>query len=180
MTWFLKKTFDALASFALSITLLSFLMLMTVLGTLEQTHSSLFEVQSRYFESAFVIHHVARHFDGVADVRDELGVLIRREPAGQFVDLAVGRQEGHRFPQFGAAERAILGIAMGHLVVRAGVRLVHLVTGLVDDLSLHRFGLGEGGCAEGEHERDGSNPCEQLAHYELLSRNERGSTRAYT
>lgn len=51
------KVFDALASFWLSVTLLSFLFLLTVLGTLEQTQTSLFEVQRRYFESAFVIHH---------------------------------------------------------------------------------------------------------------------------
>lgn len=54
----LWKTFDALASFWLSITVLSFLLLLVVLGTLEQTRSSLYEVQSRYFESLFVIHRV--------------------------------------------------------------------------------------------------------------------------
>lgn len=51
------KVFDVLASMGLSITLLAFLLLLTVLGTLEQTTTSLFEVQRRYFESAFVIHH---------------------------------------------------------------------------------------------------------------------------
>jgi hypothetical protein len=54
----LEKTFAALASFALAIVVLAFLFLITVIGTLEQTHSSLFEVQQRYFESTFVIHHV--------------------------------------------------------------------------------------------------------------------------
>ncbi len=54
----LEKTFAALSSFALAIVVLAFLMLLTVIGTLEQTRTSLFEVQTRYFESAFVMHHV--------------------------------------------------------------------------------------------------------------------------
>jgi hypothetical protein len=58
MKSFLEKAFAALSSFALAIVVLAFLFLLTVIGTLEQTHSSLFEVQQRYFESAFVIHHV--------------------------------------------------------------------------------------------------------------------------
>jgi ResB-like family protein len=54
----LDKTFAALASFALTIVVLSLLLLLVVIGTLEQTHTSLFEVQTRYFDSLFVIHHV--------------------------------------------------------------------------------------------------------------------------
>jgi hypothetical protein len=50
------RVFDAISSMWISITLLSFLLLLTVLGTLEQTQTSLFEVQRRYFESIFVIH----------------------------------------------------------------------------------------------------------------------------
>jgi len=53
------KTFDVLASYGLAITVLAFLFLLTVLGTLEQTRTSLYEVQQRYFESAFVLHKVA-------------------------------------------------------------------------------------------------------------------------
>lgn len=52
----IAKVFDAIASLWLSITLLSFLLLLTVLGTLEQTQSSLFEVQRKYFESLFLVH----------------------------------------------------------------------------------------------------------------------------
>jgi hypothetical protein len=55
----LGKVFDVLASFALAITVIAFLMLLTIIGTLEQTRSSLFEVQTKYFESLFVVHHVA-------------------------------------------------------------------------------------------------------------------------
>lgn len=47
---------EAIGSFWLAITLLSFLFLLVVIGTLEQTNTSLFEVQRRYFDSAFVIH----------------------------------------------------------------------------------------------------------------------------
>jgi hypothetical protein len=54
----LEKTFAALASFALAITVLAFMFLLVVIGTLEQTRSSLFEVQAKYFESLFVIHHI--------------------------------------------------------------------------------------------------------------------------
>src|SRR5262245_13673571 len=43
---------------ALSIGVLSFLLVLTILGTLEQTRSSLFEVQTRYFDSLWVVHHV--------------------------------------------------------------------------------------------------------------------------
>lgn len=53
-----KKAFDALASFWLAIVVLAFLFLLTVIGTLEQTRSSLYEVQQRYFESAFVVHKI--------------------------------------------------------------------------------------------------------------------------
>jgi hypothetical protein len=51
-----SRLFDALSSLALSITVLAFLFLLVVLGTLEQTRTSLYEVQSRYFDSAFVLH----------------------------------------------------------------------------------------------------------------------------
>ena len=59
MRRFLVALYGALSSFWLSITVLSFLFLLTVLGTLEQTRSSLYEVQKNYFESAFVMHRVA-------------------------------------------------------------------------------------------------------------------------
>ncbi len=54
----LTRTIDFLSSMALAIVVLSFLMLLTVIGTLEQTTTSLYEVQRRYFESMFVVHHV--------------------------------------------------------------------------------------------------------------------------
>jgi hypothetical protein len=54
----LRKTFDALASYWLAIVVLAFLFVLTVLGTLEQTRTSLYEVQQRYFGSAFVMHKI--------------------------------------------------------------------------------------------------------------------------
>ncbi|MCG3133291.1 MAG: hypothetical protein HMLKMBBP_00416 [Planctomycetes bacterium] len=54
----LSRAFAFAASMGLAITVLSLLLLLTVLGTLEQASSSLFEVQRRYFESLFVVHHV--------------------------------------------------------------------------------------------------------------------------
>ncbi len=47
-----------LGSFGLAIVILSFLLLLTFLGTLAQAQSSLYEVQRRYFESLFVVHTV--------------------------------------------------------------------------------------------------------------------------
>jgi hypothetical protein len=54
----LSKTFDALASFGLTVVVLTFLLLLTVIGTLEQANTSLFEVQKKYFESLVLVHHV--------------------------------------------------------------------------------------------------------------------------
>jgi hypothetical protein len=47
-----------LSSLALSCTLLVLLMLLTWLGTLEQVHTGLYEVQKKYFESFFLTHDV--------------------------------------------------------------------------------------------------------------------------
>ena len=52
----LRWLVDALSSFWLSCTLLLLLAVLTWLGTLEQVHSGLFEVQKKYFESAWVLH----------------------------------------------------------------------------------------------------------------------------
>ncbi|MBI5432995.1 MAG: cytochrome c biogenesis protein ResB [Planctomycetes bacterium] len=46
-----------LSSLWLCVTLLVLLALLTWLGTLEQVHTGLFEVQKKYFESIFFIHH---------------------------------------------------------------------------------------------------------------------------
>jgi len=48
---------DVLSSFGLSCTLLIILALLTWLGTLEQVNKGLYDVQRRYFESFYVIHH---------------------------------------------------------------------------------------------------------------------------
>ena len=45
-----------LSSFALAIVLLLVLLVLTFLGTLEQRHASLFDVQRRYFESVVLVH----------------------------------------------------------------------------------------------------------------------------
>ncbi|MCY2958962.1 MAG: cytochrome c biogenesis protein ResB [Planctomycetota bacterium] len=53
----LDKFANALSSLWLSCTLLVLLGLLTWLGTLEQVHTGLFEVQRKYFESLFLVHH---------------------------------------------------------------------------------------------------------------------------
>src|SRR5262249_11955519 len=74
--------------------------------------------------------------------------------------------------------RAVLRVAFRHLVIDGGVRLVHLVTADVDDLPLHRFGLGEGVCAEREHERESTQSGKQFTHAESFRQGQ--PTRAYT
>lgn len=52
----LKLTADLLASYGFACVIFLFMLLLTFLGTLEQTTHGLFEVQKKYFESLFVIH----------------------------------------------------------------------------------------------------------------------------
>lgn len=51
-------TMRVLGSFGLAVTLLLILFLLTWFGTLEQVDHGLYDVQKRYFESWFVVHHV--------------------------------------------------------------------------------------------------------------------------
>jgi len=45
------------SSYGLAVTLLLLLLTLTLLGTLEQASSSLYDVQRKYFESLFLVHH---------------------------------------------------------------------------------------------------------------------------
>lgn len=56
MTKAVKLTIDFLASYGFACVIFLFMLLLTFLGTLEQTTQGLFEVQKKYFESLFVIH----------------------------------------------------------------------------------------------------------------------------
>ncbi|MDQ1257085.1 MAG: hypothetical protein QG656_1686, partial [Candidatus Hydrogenedentes bacterium] len=51
-----QRLFDFFASYGLSVVLLLFLALLTLLGTLEQVDHGLYEVQKQYFESLFLVH----------------------------------------------------------------------------------------------------------------------------
>jgi ResB-like family len=51
-----KKVFGFLASFGLAVVVLSFLLLLTWLGTLEQTRMGLYDVQKKYFDSLFCFY----------------------------------------------------------------------------------------------------------------------------
>lgn len=53
-----KRIYEFLSGYAFAITLLAFLLLLTFLGTIEQTQAGLFDVQRRYFESVVVWHHI--------------------------------------------------------------------------------------------------------------------------
>jgi len=50
------RVVGVLSSFALAIVLLLVLLVLTFLGTLEQRHASLFDVQRKYFESVVLVH----------------------------------------------------------------------------------------------------------------------------
>jgi len=60
MRWILDRLLKLFSSLGLSVVLLILLGLLTWLGTIEQVHSGLFEVQKKYFESAFLIHQAGR------------------------------------------------------------------------------------------------------------------------
>ena len=50
----LKRVFDIFASFGFAVTVLTLLLVMTYLGTLEQLEHGLFDSQRKYFESWFI------------------------------------------------------------------------------------------------------------------------------
>ena len=54
----MKKLFDFLASYGFAVVLLILLTILTLFGTLEQAHSSLFDVQNKYFNSFFLVHYL--------------------------------------------------------------------------------------------------------------------------
>jgi len=53
-----KRLFAFLGSYGLSVVLLLFLSLLTLLGTFEQVDHGLYAVQKKYFASLFLVHHV--------------------------------------------------------------------------------------------------------------------------
>ncbi len=55
---FLRTCYRYLSSYGLSCILFLLLFLLTLLGTLEQIHAGLFDVQKKYFESVFLIHEL--------------------------------------------------------------------------------------------------------------------------
>ncbi|MBI3272936.1 MAG: cytochrome c biogenesis protein ResB [Planctomycetes bacterium] len=109
----LHKGFDLLASYGFAVVLLSFLLLLTFLGTLEQGRRSLFEVQTRYFESLLVLHDflgVTVPLPGVYLLLFLLGINLL---AGGFIRIR--------------KSRATVGVLIVHLGI-----LVMLVSGLIE------------------------------------------------
>lgn len=58
MMSFVGKFFRFCSSYGVSVVLLFFLLLLTFFGTLEQVNLGLHEVQKKYFESFFLVHHI--------------------------------------------------------------------------------------------------------------------------
>lgn len=52
----ITRVFSFLGSYGLAVVLLILLLVLVLFGTLEQVNQGLYEVQKRYFESAFVVH----------------------------------------------------------------------------------------------------------------------------
>jgi len=52
-----RSIFDFFASYGFAIVIMSLLMLLTLFGTLEQVEHGLYEVQKKYFDSLFLVHH---------------------------------------------------------------------------------------------------------------------------
>ncbi len=100
------------SSLALSVALLLMLGLLTWLGTLEQVDHGLFEVQKRYFESFFLVHHAGSIPIPLPGANLVLCLL--------FVNLAVGGMARMR------RDRRTAGILIAH----AGI-LILLLSGFV-------------------------------------------------
>src|SRR2546427_4767962 len=125
---------------------------------------------------AVFLRHVARNLDGMADVRDDLCVAVRRKTAAELVELPVLGEDGHR----GALLRAHRGTVGLVAMVLGRVSLVLHVTGLVDDLALHRHFLGEGGRTQRYDERRRCQCCRELTHAGgLLKENRKKRSRLY-
>ena len=116
----IQKLTDVLSSLGLSCILLIFLALLTWLGTLEQVNTGLFDVQRRYFESVYVIHHVGPVGIPLPGAMLVMGVL--------FVNLVLG---GIVRIRKGAATAGIIVTHVGILMLLAAgyVKAYHSVDG---------------------------------------------------
>ncbi|MCF6286214.1 MAG: hypothetical protein L3K26_13650, partial [Candidatus Hydrogenedentes bacterium] len=54
----MKKIITFFASYGFAVIILTLLTILTLFGTLEQANSSLFDVQNKYFNSLFLVHHI--------------------------------------------------------------------------------------------------------------------------
>jgi hypothetical protein len=140
---FIEKFVDGLSSIWLSCTLLTLLGLLTWLGTLEQVNTGLFEVQRKYFDSIFLIHHagpIAIPLPGAALV---MGVL--------FVNLLLG----------GILRLRKDSSTWGILVTHVGI-LMLIVAGYV------KFAFAEDGHVT-LYEGERSNTFESYHHWEIAA-----------
>lgn len=95
-----------LSSYALAIVLLLLLFVLTLLGTLEQGHSSLIDVQRKYFESAFLVYDIGPVSIPLPGASVVLALLAANLVVGGIVRLRKGRS------------------TMGVLVTHAGILLL--------------------------------------------------------
>lgn len=111
-----------LASYGLAVALLLLLFLLTLLGTLEQKHSSLYDVQRKYFDSVWLVHWV----EPIEGVRLPIPYLpgVKLLLALLFVNLVAGGLLRIR------KSRSTVGILVTHVGI-----LFLLLAGLVESVA---------------------------------------------
>lgn len=126
---FIDAFVKGLSSIWLSVVLLVLLALLTWLGTLEQVHTGLFEVQKKYFDSLFLIHHVGPVPVPLPGATLVMGVLFVNLLLGGILRMRKGVSTiGILITHFGIAFLLIAGFVKayfaeeGHLTLYEGER----------------------------------------------------------
>jgi cytochrome c biogenesis protein ResB len=113
-----------LSSLWLAATLLVLLALLTWLGTLEQVHSGLFEVQKKYFESIFFIHNAGPVPVPLPGATLVMGVLFVNLLLGGIIRIRKGKATvGILITHFGIAFLLVAGFIKAYFAEEGHVRL---------------------------------------------------------
>ena len=109
----LDRTIFCLASYGFAVVILSFMLILTFLGTLEQVDHGLYAVQKKYFDSLFLVHHF---FGKLPILLPGVYLLM----ALLFVNLTIGAiiraHKSWRFPGMLIAHSGILVLLLGGFV----------------------------------------------------------------
>jgi hypothetical protein len=108
---------------------------------------------------AVFLGDVAGELHLVAHVTHELRVFVRGEIASHGVDFTVRGEERDWLASLCTSDGTVLRVALGHLMVDACVRLVHLVAGLVDELARDGLRRCKRWRTDGDDERGNNHSC---------------------